>query len=97
MLKATKALLDRYIAYVYLHGLDKAKYGLMLKGLRSQYSLSHDQYPKGLEEAINVVGAHRWDPEYKHKQQRRNKPFNKGNNTNQEPDKKQSYELSFAQ
>ena len=38
-------------AYHFLMSLDKSKYGELIKGLVSQYSLDNDQWPKDLEAA----------------------------------------------
>jgi hypothetical protein len=61
-------------AFLYLENLDQAKYGSLLKGLNSQKSLGHDQYPRLLSESNNVLSNHRFDAttSTKHKPQDRN-------------------------
>jgi hypothetical protein len=53
--------LEQLFAFLYLENADQEKYGLLLKGLNSQKSLGHDQYPRMLTEANNVLSNHRFD------------------------------------
>jgi hypothetical protein len=52
---------EQLFAFLYLENADQAKYGSLLKGLNSQKSLGHDQYPKVLSETNNVLSNHRFD------------------------------------
>jgi hypothetical protein len=88
-----KEILERFIAFRYLKAVDQTKYGSVLSGLHSQFSLGNDQYPRTLNDAHNVISAHRWDPEYKKKAQR--KKDEQGRKYNNDKDKVP--ELSFAQ
>ena len=63
--------LDRWIAYVYLKNSDQDKYGSVLKGLQSQFSLENDQYPADLAAAIDVLSNHPFDKAYYDKQKQR--------------------------
>ena len=87
-----KQVLERFIAFKYLRAVDQTKYGSVLAGLNTQFSLGNDQYPKTLTDAHNVISAHRWDPEYKKKSQRKKDEHERKNN-----DKDKVPELNFAQ
>ena len=89
-----KQVLERFIAYRYLKAVDQTKYGSVISGLNSQFSLGNDQYPKTLTDAHNVISAHRWDPEYKKKTQKKKEDNSKRYN---DKDKDKAPELSFAQ
>jgi hypothetical protein len=52
------------MALMFLENSDQTKYGSILRGLTSQYSLNQDQYP----ETINhTVSNHKFDPKLKKK------------------------------
>jgi hypothetical protein len=53
---------EQLFAFLYLKNADQDKYGSLLKGLNSQKSLGHDQYPRMVTEANNVLSNHRFDP-----------------------------------
>jgi hypothetical protein len=52
---------EELFAFLYLENADQDKYGSLLKGLNSQKSLGHDQYPRMLTEGNNVLSNHRFD------------------------------------
>jgi hypothetical protein len=52
---------EQLFAFLYLENADDDKYGSLLKGLNSQKSLGHDQYPRMLTEANNVLSSHQFD------------------------------------
>jgi hypothetical protein len=83
-----------------LSNADKAKYGLILKGLSTQQSLSNDQYPRTVTDANNVLSNHPFD-NFKSSNKKGNKDNNKNNwDKNDKPDEKegeQEITLSFAQ
>ena len=56
---------DRYMAYLLLYNSDQAKYQSLLTGLRSQYSLENDQYPKSVNSATDILSNHRHDNQNK--------------------------------
>ena len=58
-------------AFLIVRNCDGDKYGSFKKGLRHQYSLGNDQYPKSLVDAIRVLGAQPFDTDYKEKQKER--------------------------
>jgi uncharacterized protein with GYD domain len=59
---------EQLFAFLYLENTDQAKYGSLLKGLNSQKSLGHDQYPRLLSESNNVLSNHRFDVTTSNKQ-----------------------------
>ena len=52
---------EQLFAFLYLENSDQSKYGSLLKGLNSQKSLGHDQYPRTLNESNNVLSNHKLD------------------------------------
>ena len=42
---------EQYSTFVYLEQSNREKYGNILTGLSTQYSLGNDQYPKSMAEA----------------------------------------------
>jgi hypothetical protein len=52
---------EQLFTFLYLENADQDKYGSLLKGLNSQKSLGHDQYPRMVTEANNVLSNHRFD------------------------------------
>ena len=51
-------------ALVFLQGSDQSKYGSLMRGFISQYSLANDQYPKTLQAAVDVLSNHKFDSKY---------------------------------
>ena len=54
-----KEAFEKWMAYLIIRGSDQAKYGSLVKGFVSQYSLGNDQYPKTITTAIDVLSNHR--------------------------------------
>ena len=52
------------LAYIFLEGADKTKYGTVVKTLYTQYSLGNNQYPKTLEKAIEALSDHKFGQKY---------------------------------
>jgi hypothetical protein len=76
---------EQYCAFLYLEQSDKKKYGSIMNGLSTQYSLNNDQYPKSLIEAVNVLSNHKFDANY----------FNRSSRNNDQVDQLQPH-LLFA-
>ena len=51
----------KWMAYVYLNNADHRKYGSLLQGLISQYSMGNDQYPTTIVTATDVLSNHKHD------------------------------------
>ena len=50
--KCIETASEQLFAFLYMENSDQAKYGSLLKGLNSQKSLGHDQYPRTFNEAF---------------------------------------------
>jgi hypothetical protein len=84
---------EQYAAYVYLEQSDKRKYGTILSGLSTQYSLGNDQYPRSIAKATNVLSNHKFDATYNNNNNRSSQRGNSTNDTDDQP----TPTLSFAQ
>lgn len=62
--ECAKSSSSRFYALLLLQNADQNKYGSVLKGLESQYSLGIDQYPKTMVAATQVLSDHTFDPAY---------------------------------
>jgi hypothetical protein len=87
---------------MYLSNADKAKYGLILKGLSTQQSLSNDQYPRTITNVNNVLSNRPFN-NFKSSNKKGNKDNNKNNQDKNDTDKPNEKEdeheitLLFAQ
>jgi hypothetical protein len=82
---------EQYFSYLYLEQSNRKKYGSILSGLSTQYSLGNDQYPKSMSEAVNVLNDHKFHPGYNLNNNRNN------HNRNGTSEDQQVPSLSFAQ
>ena len=64
---------EKWLAYLLIRGSDPSKYGSLLRGFVSQYSLGNDQYPTTLETATDVLANHRFDQRYLDNKKQRKK------------------------
>ena len=62
---------EKWMAYLLLENSDQAKYGSLLRNLRSQYSMEHDQYPDTFERAVTMLSEHPIDNAKKLREQRK--------------------------
>ena len=91
---------EQLFAFLYLENADQSKYGLLLRGLNSQKSLGHDQYPRTLNESNSVLSNHNFDENKTNKanhnnDDRRNQHKNNKHEKDKTPD--EAPVLSFAQ
>jgi len=87
---------DHYMAYLLMYNSDQAKYRSLLTGLRSQYSLENDQYPKSVNSATDILSNHRHDNQ--NKQRGSSEYITKCENNVEKDDKNiTTNETSFAQ
>ena len=88
---------EQWMAYLLIRGSDQAKYGSLLKGFVSQFSLENDQYPKTIATAIDVLSNHKIDPKFY--ENRRNRGGGRQNSAppSTENNGDQSTATSFAQ
>ena len=55
---------DQWMAYIAIKGCDQTKYGTVVKGFASQFSLGNDQYPKTMNAVTDVLSNHRFDSRF---------------------------------
>ena len=51
----------RWMAFLLLKNSDQSKYGSLLNGLTSQYSMDNNQYPKTITAASDILAYHKHD------------------------------------
>ncbi len=84
---------EQFMAYMIIANSDRSKYGSILGGLNTQYSLGNDQYPKTVVQAVTVMSNHKFDKKpSEHKKNNDKKKEEKDSNEEEENPK-----LSFAQ
>ena len=69
--KATKEVFAEYCAFLYIEAVDRSKYGTLVEGLNTQYSLNNDQCPKTILDATNILSNHKFDDACKEKKQKK--------------------------
>ena len=52
---------NKWMGYLLMRGSDHGKYGSLMLGLTSQYSMGNDQYPKDILAATDVLSNHKFD------------------------------------
>ena len=72
LLSIQKNVMDQFLAYLFIENADRTKYGTLVSGLETQFSLSNDQYPKSLIDTQNVIENHTFDPEYRRRKKNQN-------------------------
>ena len=70
------------MTYIYMEQADSNKYGTLKKGLRSQFTLDNDQYPRDMTKGNKVLGNHKWDDTYKEHVKKQKQKNNSNNNNN---------------
>ena len=69
---------QKFTTFLYLENTDRTKYGTLLSGLATRYSLGTNQYPQTVEEATNVLSNHKFDQAYNDNK----KKISQGSNNN---------------
>ena len=92
----------RFTTFLYLENADRTKYGTLLSGLATQYSLGQDQYPQTVEKATNMLSNHKFDQVYYDNKKKRSQGSNNNNGQQHQADRQRHNEgndtpLSFAQ
>jgi hypothetical protein len=59
--KMKAAAFDMWMAYLLIRNSDQGKYGSLMNGLVSQFSMENNQYPKSITAATDILGNHRHD------------------------------------
>ena len=85
------AAFDKWIAYLFMKSADQARYGSLLTGLATQFSMNNDQYPATLTAAMDILANHKLDNKDKFKAR------NPNNNRSLKDDTPPPMESSFAQ
>ena len=88
---------DQFFAYLYMENTDKAKYGLLLSGLDTQYSLGNKQYPKTMVEAQNVLDNHTFDKAYGERRKKKRQENKQQDKKDNERSEDRSPNMSLAQ
>ena len=52
---------DKWMAYLLLRNSDQGKYGSLMNGLVSQFSMQNNQYPKTIYNATDILSNHKHD------------------------------------
>ena len=100
-----KNAFEQWTAYLTIKNSDKKKYGTLKDHLISQFSMNHDQYPRKITAAVDILSNHRHDnsqsntQQNTNRQQQQNDPNNNNNNNNNNSNEQSSttVETSFAQ
>jgi hypothetical protein len=61
---------SKWMAYLLIRGSNQTKYGSLMKGLVSQFSLGNDQYPKTIMTVAGVLSNHKLDQRYYNNQKK---------------------------
>ena len=56
--------------YVMMRGADRSKYGSLMKGLVSQFSMKNDQYLKKMTDTLDIMSKHSFDDKYYERKKR---------------------------
>ena len=88
---------EAWSALLLLRSSDQAKYGTLMKGFISQYSLGNDQYPKTIATAIDVLSNHKIDAKYYENQKNKRDKSRSERSERSERTNDSTNESSFAQ
>jgi len=93
-----KEAVPKWMAYLLLKGSDPLKYGTLLRGFTSQFSLGNDQYPKTMRDATDALSQHKIDQAYYDKRNKdRNRDREQSNRERSQQREQPSQATSFAQ
>ena len=59
--KVKEDLWKQFTTYVFVKNSDQMKYGTLLQGWETQFSMDHDQYPKTMEAAKPILYQHQFN------------------------------------
>jgi hypothetical protein len=93
---------EAWMAYLFIRGSDQAKYGSLVQGFASQFSLQNDQWPKTLSKAMDVLSNHKFDSKHsenmkKHYENIKNKQERQKQQQQQQSQETTNNPTSFAQ
>jgi hypothetical protein len=88
---------NKWMAYLLIRNSDQAKYGSLMNGLVSQFSMENNQYPKSVTAATDILSNHRHD-NWGNQAQKKGWSRNYKKDDDEHPTKEHSSsETSFAQ
>ncbi len=87
---------DKWMAFLLMKNSDQKKYGTLITGLASQFSMGNDQYPKTMTAATDILSNHKHDNSDAKKKNNNNKPTVKDQGKD-EKNEEGATETSFAQ
>ena len=61
-----------WMAYMMIRNSDQAKYGSLLNGMVSQFSMNNNQYPVHIGQAMDILSTHKFIKNLPEYQQARN-------------------------
>ena len=79
-----KEVQSKWMALLLLRGSDPNKYGSLVKGISSQFSLGNNQYPKTISAATDVLSNHKIDPKFYENQKKSRERSKKDRAANKE-------------
>jgi hypothetical protein len=88
---------SQWMTYLLLRGSDQRKYGSLLTGFVSQFSLGNDQYPKTIMTACDVLSNHKIDDRFYNMMKRKNNERQPTERLSSENDESSQASKSFAQ
>jgi hypothetical protein len=89
---------EKWMAYLSIRGTDQTKYGSLVKGFTSQFSLGNDQYPKTLMTTLYVLSNHKIDQQfYENQKKNREQSRDEQSRDKQPTNDESSNATSFAQ
>jgi hypothetical protein len=89
---------SQWTAYLLLRGSDQRKYGSLLTGFTSQFSLGNNQYPKTIMTACDALSNHKIDERfYNNMMKRKNNERQPTERSSSENDDQSQANKSFAQ
>jgi hypothetical protein len=91
---------NKWMTYLLIRNSDQGKYGSLMNGLISQFSMENNQYPKSLTAATDILSNHRhdnWGSTGYQTQKKRWSQYKKDEEEVQGPPKEKNSETSFQQ
>ena len=59
--KLKEGAFEKWMAYLLIRNSDQSKYGTLMNGLVSQFSMENNQYPKTIMGATDILSSHKFD------------------------------------
>ena len=52
---------EQWLSYLFMNSSDYSKYGTLINGLKSQFSLGTNQYPKSITAVTHALSDYKFD------------------------------------